>query len=453
MRRRQQQRLCAVIVCAAFVTPGLLTGQDERQGPVRIEGRTFADDLGPWNPLGTTLFWALWAEKHDPERLDRNLAHLAEHEVDYVRILGMVGAPSWEDRTIDPRWPDYWDVAGRLFDRLESHGLRAHVTLFADAQVMMKSSAERRVFADAWARFANSRRPRVFALEVANEGWQNGFEGETGTAELRALGRRLAGLTEIPVALSSVPHEPGAWCAAYAGAEVDVATVHYDRDVSRADGPWRPVQQPWGYPDEFDALCAGQLPPAVINNEPIGPFSSVADDADPVRIALAYAMSFVAGNGAYVYHHGAGIRGGGAADLARGRPANLYDGDTVVLDALAAVKRLLPPGLASWTRSAADAASLPFEGLARAVDQGAVRGAYAAASGDRLVLVVLGIERPATVTAREPMALTVYDPRAGTAQETLRLDKGAPWVIGKGSAGLLVIGKRSGSAGGTAVRD
>jgi hypothetical protein len=50
------------------------------------------------------------------------------------------------------------------------------------------------------------------------------------------------------------------------------------------------------------------------------------------------------------------------------------------------------------------------------------------------------------------MTLTVHDPRTGEVRETLRLAKGAPWVVGKASTGLLVIGERSGSAG-TAVRD
>ena len=444
---RRADWLCVSAAVATMTLAGAAGGPQiaGRSGTVRLEGRTFADDRGPWNPLGTTLFWALWGEKHDPERLDRNLAHLAAHEVDYVRMLGMVGAPSWEDRTIDPQWPDYWDVAARLFDRLERHGLRAQVTVFADAQVMMPGEDDRRAFVEAWARFANGRRAQVFTMEVANEAWQNGFEGDVGMVGLRRLGRQLAASTDIPVALSSVPHEQGTWCAAYAGAGVDVATVHYDRDVSRADGPWRPVRQPWGYPDDYDTGCDGQLPKAVVNNEPIGPFSSVSADADPERIALGYAMTFVAGNGAYVYHHGAGIRGGGAADVARGRPANLDDGDPAALDALAAMRRLLPPGLAAWNRSAADSASMPFEGFARAVETGAIVGAYAAASDQRVVLLVLGIEQAVPVTAHVPLRLTIYDPRTGSERQMLRLDTGDAWILDAASTGLIAIGEGTGS--------
>lgn len=112
------------------VTP---TPDVQSRGPVRLDGRAFADDSGPFNALGVSLFWALWAEKHAPERLDATLAFLARHGVDYVRILAMVGAPSWEDRVIDPAWPDYWETVDAFFERLGRHDLRAQVTLFADA--------------------------------------------------------------------------------------------------------------------------------------------------------------------------------------------------------------------------------------------------------------------------------------------------------------------------------
>jgi hypothetical protein len=190
-------RLLSVIAFAAALACATIDlAATGRTGPVRLEGRVFSDDGGPFNPLGATLFWALWGERHDTERLEANLSVLAAAGVDYVRILGMVGAASWEDRVIDPRAPDYGDVADRLLQRLARHGLRAQVTLFADAQVMMPASVDRRSFADAWVARANQNRDRVFALEVANEGWQNGFEPD----EMRALGARIAGATDVPVA-------------------------------------------------------------------------------------------------------------------------------------------------------------------------------------------------------------------------------------------------------------
>ena len=54
----------------------------------------------------------------------------------------------------------------------------------------------------------------------------------------------------------------------YAGAVADIATIHFDRDISQVEGNWRPVWQPWWVQD-----CQPPLPVAS-NNEPIGPGSS-----------------------------------------------------------------------------------------------------------------------------------------------------------------------------------
>ncbi|MDO8682818.1 MAG: hypothetical protein Q7N50_04985, partial [Armatimonadota bacterium] len=47
------------------------------------------------------------------------------------------------------------------------------------------------------------REHKVILLEVANEGWQNGFPGEPGIADMREFGQYLAERTSILVALSA----------------------------------------------------------------------------------------------------------------------------------------------------------------------------------------------------------------------------------------------------------
>lgn len=413
-----------------------------RSGPVRLDERAFADNEGPWNPLGASLFWALWGERHDPGRLDRNLAYLAAHDVDFVRIFGMVGEDSWRDRAIDPRASDYWIVADRLITRLARHGLRAQITLFADAQVVMPDHSKRRDFAMAWARFADARRAHVLAIEVANEAWQNGFEDPR---QLRELGQVIAEATGIPVALSAMPD--GDWCRAYAGSPADFATIHYDRDVTGPGGVWRPVGRPWGYPTDYDATCRGQLPRAATSNEPIGPKSSVAEDRDPVRLALSYVTTFMAGNAAYVYHAGAGIRGGGAADLARGRSANLFDEEPASLDGLAAMRRLLPPGLANWGRYDNAGHALPWQGLddrsaaePDAVDRGDVLAAYASSSPRQFAATILDIRRPFEVRATRGMRMRVHHPATGKVLQSVLLMPGDVWRVRSDVRGLLVLG-------------
>src|SRR5690606_753038 len=94
-RSRDGWRAFALAVLLALVASLLsaapMPAASAGAGRVGMDGHAFADEGGPFIALGVSLFWALWGERHDAARLDANLAHLAEHDVDYVRILGMVG--------------------------------------------------------------------------------------------------------------------------------------------------------------------------------------------------------------------------------------------------------------------------------------------------------------------------------------------------------------------------
>lgn len=408
-----------------------------RRGPIRISGRTLVDDDGPFLALGASLFWALWGEQNDPDRLDANLRWLSERDVDYVRILAMVGSESWSDRRIDPAGPDYWDVADRLLARLKTHGLRAHVTLFADAQVMMSSRADRERFVDQWAARVNAQPDRFMVAEIANEYWQNGFED---VDDLRALGRRLAQQTNVLVALSTPKPDGTDACALYAGSGADVMTMHYQRDF-RADGPWRPARQPWGVPLEYDSACRGQLPPAM-NSEPIGPQSSVAADDDPTRLIMGALTTWVAQNSAYVLHTGAGIRGGGAADLARGRSANLWEvaGADATLRGLQAWRAILPPDLPNWSRHNAGWPGAPIAGFDRAIEAGALIRAYAATKGDQSVVVVLGLKRPVTVAPKRAAVIDGRAPLTAAVLNRYELAAAQPFTL-EGREAFVLIGE------------
>lgn len=407
-------------------------------GRVRLEGHAFADDRGPFNALGVSLFWALWGEQHDPDRLEANLQHLQDFGVDYVRILGMVGTETWADRRIDPNAPEYWPVVDRLLERLARHQLRAQVTVFADAQAMMPDRSQRPAFADAWAAKAEAQPDRFFAFEVANEHWQNGLED---VAELRALGDRLRARAAVPVALSA-PTE-GDVERMYRGWP-GFATMHYDRDTGRADGFYRPVRQPWGWPGEY--FPAGGQPDVVSNNEPIGPHSSVAADDSPTRIALAYVTTFVAGNGAYVYHPGAGIRGGGQNDLARGRKPNLYDYDHNIIFALRNWRQELPAGMANCERRnaqwSAPLPEFPFDGFQHADDRGDLVQAYATLCGNDVTVVILGVRRAFTVTSRWSIDFTLRDPITADVLEGTSRQPGETWTVPASREALVLRGTR-----------
>jgi hypothetical protein len=408
-----------------------------RRGVVRTEGRAFADDGGQFNAIGATLFWALWGERHDPDRLEyRNLAIVAPR-VDYIRILAMVGSESWRDRVIDPNAPDYWDVVDRLFARLRRHGLRAQVTVFADAQVMMPNRGDQVVFATEWAtRIRERYRTQVMFVEVANEYWQNGV----GREDLYVLGDILQ-TSGVPVALSA-PTEDDV-CGIY-GLWDGIATLHYDRDISKSDGPYRPIRQPWGYSSEYmeRERYHGRMPDVAVNNEPIGPESSVASEDNPARIALAAAATFIAGNAAYCFHAGAGIRGGGIGDLERGRKSNLDEYSRDFWAGLHNVRLTVRDGIANGRRENAQWSTMPWDGSQTAVERGALVRAYASiVNGVSTTAVFIGTKQRHDITLRHRMSFSVIDPISGDFVVIAnKADAGTVVTIPGGHEGLILFG-------------
>jgi hypothetical protein len=261
---------------------------------------------------------------------------------------------------------------------------------------------------------------------VANEHWQNGLEN---VEELRALGSRLAARTSTLVALSS-PF-PGEVCELYAKSDVDLATIHY----GRAKDPWAAVRQPWAWPDD-DVPCRDSLP-VLINNEPMGPQSSVQSDVDPARLAMAYVMTFLSGNAAYVLHTGAGVRGGGAADRALGRASDLSATPDLerTLAAMSAARSYLPADLANWTRRERDDPQHPLGSTD--TGGGESDSFFVATSENRFVALVL--EGSATVVARAPGPVTVqvHHPLTGVVLTSDELAEGEPLRLDGADAYVL----------------
>jgi hypothetical protein len=434
--------LLAALSCAGAASP------PRPEGVVRGEGASFADGRGVFLPLGVSLFWAPWGYKFDRARLEKHLALLADHRVDYIRVLGQVGTPgpapddSWNDRPIDPRWSDrcgepaapncgsYDEVIAGLTDlAYDKYGLRVEWTIFGGTG-FTPTPASRLALVDRMLAMSKGREHKIMHFEVSNEFYHNGFEGPDGLAEVRALGRHLQDRTHVLVALSAPRgSDCGVMQRLHEGGVGEVVSEHFSRS-SRDDG-WDAIRSPWAL-----QTCEG-LPPLRTSNEPIGPFSSVRAEGDPVRLALSAAMTYVSGVGAYVLHTGPGIRGGGRADLDRGRPADMWAIPDIdeILRGLDTVRRVLPAGVAAWARRE----SVPTDPVGLTLESGSPVQAYVAAHGDRFVILPLALSGATTIEARRRVDLKVVHPVTGAPLHQGPLDAGDRVNV-PSLPGYLVVG-------------
>jgi hypothetical protein len=413
-----------------------------RRGLVRREGRTLVDDDGPFLGLGTSLFWAPWGYQHNLVRLEANLAYLAG-KVDYIRVLAAVGpSGAWEDRTSDPTDPAWAEsLAGQIDLAYDTYGLRTQVTIFGGLD-KTPTAAAREALVRRVAGIVAARPEKVVVLEVANEAWGTGWGDNY--AEIKRLADLLRDLTPNIVSTTAVDVvDLGSgpelnfrdW---YRGSRANLAMVHVDR--SFGDRGWRHVRQA----RDPNLFWGG----AWASNEPIGPQSSVAADNDPLRLTMAAAYTWLCNGASYVLHTGAGIRGGGVADLARGRSANIWEVPHIaeILAGLNAVRKLLPADLPNWNfqnnnRQAGIRHPFNTDRLVPLVEGGQLLRAFAAIDGDgRFVMMPILADVPIPFEARSSMHVDVYDPLTGTLREAHDLDAGETWIMPP-TLSAVVIGR------------
>jgi len=385
----------------------VFTGRGPLRGAVRVSDGRLVDERGPFWALGASYMAAAWFQKHGRAALARNLETLSAAGVDYVRVLGAVGGEWWTGRETDPRWSDYEAIIAGLTDLAHDRfGLRVAWTLFGDTTQVPTPEARRALVAR-FVELAAARPQKLMHFEVANEAYQNGFEGADGLRELRALtdelvrGLRSRGVT-LPVASSS---PPSASCddlrMAASNTAADLASVHFPRALDGRHGVWGPVLAPLSYRE-----CRGTLPVAT-NGEPVGPGSSVEREEDPRRLVSAAAVTFVAGLPLYVFHSSAGVRGDVAfADLPNA--VSIFAG-------LRALREVLPRHLPTGETITASDDRHPFEGPAPPNGgSGPLLGAPASLIDAGAVVVIAGERGELTLTARRAMRVRALDAVRGT---------------------------------------
>lgn len=414
-------------------------------GPVRVADHCLVDDHGPFLGLGVSYFTALWRCRNDAVRLEQDLAFLARQGFNYYRMLSMVGYyPAWKGLEIAPvaftnregkkveAWPDYWEQLGKLIDlAYDRHGLRAQITIFADAQLMPAREARLGHMRRLLDEVVKGREQKIMLLEVANEAWQNGFPGDDGVAQLREFAECLNNATRVPVAISSNHALDRGFERLYEKSAADLATWHFSRDRVENEG-WAPVYDCWSFGER------GGFPP-VISNEPIGPGSSVDAEREPIKLVMAAAFAYTAKLPAYVFHCEAGV-----FDKTRFE-------DAPGIGAYAGLLRLLPSDLPNWQRHDGKEPAAPL-----IVFAGGQPGKYwpdvpsagdgcvlniGARKGARFVCVPIGIRAGGLeVEAREPVHLTARDPLTAKILKAARLEKGQRTRLPAGGGGLVVEG-------------
>jgi hypothetical protein len=433
----QPRELPADLADSGVVTIGLEPdSMRARTGLVRLAGRAFIDDDGPYLAVGASLFWALWGYQNDRQRLEHHLDYFAARGVDYIRVFGVIG-PRWSDRIVDPRnrsWDG--DLAG-LLDLAFSRGLRVELTIWQDTDL----TPDRMAIIDRVAAVVAPRPQTLQYFEICNEGYADTTRFPSGwPAEAQALANALWAKTPHVVAVTSPAGlEPAAIATWYGQTWANLLTPHLPREVlgDGLSGEWRYVRQTW------DPQLVSHL--AWTNDEGKGPQSSVAADDDPLRLTMYAGLTWLCGGAGFVLHTGAGVGGGDQASLARGRVANLWEVNNIehTLAGIQTLRRLLPADLPNWSRHNANRnfPGYPFDinPLVPLIEAGQLLRAFAATAGDgRFIVMPIVAQVEVPFTAKSAMHFDVYDPMTGQLWGASDLAAGETYMLPPTLAAVMI---------------
>lgn len=420
----------------------------KRTGVVRIENNSFVDDQGKWFAEAITLFPAIALVHEYPHIAARN-CDLYQYGIDAIRVLGSVGgarfpapgggtADPWSQLVADPRIQDWTPRLAKTIDYFyDNCGMRTALTIFGGTFYHPSTDDQIQVVRHV----LDVIRPRLHKigwLEVANEMWQNGFGGSQGIGRARGLATTLRGSLppNFPIALSTAEDTPNdgdpmqELRAMFEGSAATLYTPHFSRATNKVDGPWRPVRQAW----ECSSVMVFSLR-GCVDNEPIGPGSSVNSERDTSRLVAAWLTAKIARLTGRVFHSDAGVWAGqidpafrgGHDDGQRGFYAALGDepGVSAALESMRKLRSVLPGDLHTWSRTRHGFVNHPFaESFQRIGDHftqiwpdghtqyGVVR-AYSGLSGDRFVVLLSGIRDRIDLRWSRPLEADVYSTKTG----------------------------------------
>jgi hypothetical protein len=146
---------------------------------------------------------------------------------------------------------------------------------------------------------------------------------------------------------------------------------------------------------------------------------------DPVALSAMALVTYGSGIGAFVLHTGPGVRGGGEADLARGRHRNLWELPTVarIAEGLSAITKLMPGDFANWDKH--DGLTDDPDRPVGVRDRTAVAGVYCFAKNPEFACAVVGIKKPLALVARRKVTASVHQLVGGSASTSKSFPPGS----------------------------
>jgi hypothetical protein len=415
---------------SGFVVPPPVQG---RTGIVTATGKTVCDDGGAFNPLGLTMFWALYGYQFERDRFLALLDWLQPKPIDYFRWLCEV---DWKTRTIDPAYSCTEACLGEALDEAYKRGKRVQLTLVGgrdgDAQALR--------IAQMITPIVQKRPHTVAAFEICNE-WQRlnkmTLPRLVATAAYlrKEFPAHVIGLSQfVPDALAEHASPSDAWEKAMRQSGANLFILHTRR--SKHDNYWSHVRQ--GY-DFKNSDFPGS------NNEPQGPQSSVYTLDNPLQLAMARINSTICGAPYYVLHVGQGVTG--IAEPTYGRPENMQDVPNIdaIIDAVAAPGRILPGDVSSWKvqNNSWPDHPLPLpkslgQGFWEGTSNGSVNKNYASLKWPEFVVALNGVHVNAgghdgqlvhVGTAKRRCMVTAYNPVTAEVVHTQELADGSPLAL------------------------
>lgn len=423
-------------------------------GKVRISGRGFADDAGPFLGVTATHMDAINLIGRDPHRFEDNIDFLSSMGMSQ-RVLGILG---WAgDQRLDPRAPDYWDRAEAVVVKAYERGVRTQFTVFADLFFVneLHSQQARREHARRFVERFRDKAHMFLCIEGCNEPGNGDLWSRYGTPEdllevTKIVGEGL-GLPWAPGALYGGNDSTTAWWlregeyseeAKKLIAGAPAVSMHLDRGTG-AEGLWRPVRQPW----DARGTAGSKM---WWDNEPVGFDSSVTwfnDENQRNRTAMrpdyrtlariAAMHSWMCGAALYCWHTE------GGTGYSSERPLRGEPGAAEVM----AARAVLPADLPNFDKHNWHWSSNPVETIDGCVYDRGMKGrgtlrTISATAGGRVVIHPIAILEGATFRARYGMVLDKLEYHDGQYRKTAELDLAAGQTWNQESAfDVLYVGR------------